>query len=139
MKINNVTASKIVLSLAILATILLAYLTHAPMNELKEDFGGIINLLGDKALHLIAYTGVASLYFLYAYLKPLQKKLMIVLVSSLCLFTIADETSQAFVGRTVDVFDLLCNLTGIALGLYASKLLMSPLNRYLIKAIPSRK
>ncbi|WP_077539916.1 VanZ family protein [Sedimentisphaera cyanobacteriorum] len=122
MKLSTLFISRLVFSLAVLATILLIYLTHAPMEQLKEDYGGFIHTLGDKALHLLAYGGVAFLYFLAARFAEFSRKALHRLLGALLVFSAVDEGTQALVGRNADWLDLLFNLAGIVIGLFLSKL-----------------
>ncbi|MGE4285628.1 MAG: VanZ family protein [Phycisphaerae bacterium] len=120
------TASNIALTLAVLYTILLLYLTHASMVDLKKNYGGIIDFFGDKLLHIIAYTGLSTLYCVYSRFRFYENRKSLTITAALLgLFTVGDELSQAFVERSVDPLDLMCNFAGISLGMLLSAVLIT--------------
>lgn len=94
-----------------------AVLTHIPLPKLPEA------VPGDKTLHVIAYTAIAStlLLALWAYGRPLGRRLLVALLV-LAVYGAVDELTQPWGNRHASWLDWLADMggVGIACGLHVA-------------------
>ena len=88
--------------------------THLPADRVPNTFSTM-----DKAVHLVAYAGLAVLLAIHLYRKMPAKNWQGYLFVGLSLFGALDEYTQRFVGRIPDVFDWIADVLGVGVGLCA--------------------
>jgi len=108
--------SKKRLAVALFAMAGLLILTHIPPKYMPD---GLDRFDLDKILHILAY-GVLTALMIMAIKPPRTWSLRLGLIVMLLVLAIADETTQAFVGRCTSNADLMADIIGMFIAMTLS-------------------
>ncbi len=104
------------LAVALFAMAGLLILTHTPPKYMPDELDRF-DL--DKILHILAY-GVLTALMIMAIKPPRTWSLRLGLIAMLLVLAIADETTQAFVGRCTSNADLMADIIGMFIAMILS-------------------
>ncbi len=102
--------------MALFAMAGLLILTHIPSRYMPD---GLETFDLDKILHILAY-GVLTALMIMAIKPPRTWSLRLGLIATLLVLAIADETTQAFVGRCTSNADLMADIIGMFIAMALS-------------------